>query len=274
MDSHLLSASSVATARAALRSAGAALTHALADRLVSEGWVTVAFPAELPDAVLRQTAAGVLSGVGIPFYSIDGGGGLWLDGFTTRERDPHSFGGFGAQAVHIDAPNVTEPPDYTSLLVLRPDPAGGGQSVIADLRAATNQLDEDDRELLTRPMFAEGRAERLHGIGEPLPTFPVLDEQSSEHTWIRWAGKLLTDDRNAAYLPVLTRFASLLETTARQVPLRRGELLIADQRRVAHGRTALGRQDQVAPAARRLLCQAKVRYDADAPIHEPLRCAA
>ncbi len=146
--------------------------------------------------------------------------------------------------------------------------------MIADLRAAMDQLDEDGRELLTRPVFAEGRAERLQGVGEPLSTFSVLNERSSEHTWIRWAGKLLTDDRNAAYLPVLTRFASLLETTARQALLRRGELLIADQWRVAHGRTALGRQDHVAPAARRLLCQAKVRFDADAPIHETLRCAA
>ncbi|WP_228708648.1 TauD/TfdA family dioxygenase [Amycolatopsis keratiniphila] len=274
MDGHVLAAQSVATARSTLLTAGTALTHALSGRLASAGWVIASFPPELPDTLLRQAAAGVLSGVGQPFYSIDGGRGLWLDSLAALDRDPHSFGGVGAQAVHIDAPNVTEPPDYTSLLMLCPDPAGGGKSVIADLRAAADQLDEHDRELLTRPVFAEGRAERLHGIGEPLPTFPILDERPSKHTWIRWAGKLLTDDRNTAYLPVLTRFASLLEATARQVLLRRGDLLIADQRRVAHGRTALGRQDQLVPAARRLLCQAKVRFDANAPIHELLRWAA
>ncbi|MEV5721820.1 TauD/TfdA family dioxygenase [Amycolatopsis mediterranei] len=270
MDSHSWAASCVDTARASLRTAGAALVHSLADRLAVDGWVIAALPAELPEELLRRVAAGILAAVGTPFFSIDGGHGLWLEGLSRPERDPNSFGGFAAQALHIDAPNVTAPPDYTSLLMLRPDPAGGGHSVLADLRAAAVLLADDDRDVLRQSVFFEGRAEQLHGVGEPLLPFPVIDNGLPGNTWIRWAGKLLTDERNIGYRPALKRFAALLEGTAQRVRLRRGNLLIADQRRVAHGRTALGRQDDIAPSARRLLCQAKARFDAAAPVHQVL----
>jgi hypothetical protein len=274
MDGHTWAASHVDTARTCLRMAGAALVHSLADRLTLDGWAIAALPADLSDELLRRAAAGVLAGVGVPFFSIDGGRGLWLDGLSGPERVPNSFGGFAAQALHIDAPNVTAPPDYTSLLMLRPDPAGGGQSILADLHAAAALLPDDDRDVLRRPLFFEGRAERLHGVGEPLLPFPVLEDGPPARTWIRWAGKLLTDPRNIAHLPVLERFAALLQGTERQVLLRRGDLLIAEQRRVAHGRTALGPQDGVAPSTRRLLCQAKARFDEDAPLHQLQRSAA
>ncbi|RSM34600.1 hypothetical protein DMA12_47655 [Amycolatopsis balhimycina DSM 5908] len=271
MDGHSWAVSCVDSAQASLRTAGAAVVHGLADRLALDGWAIAALPAELPDELLRRVAAGVLAAVGTPFFSIDGGRGLWLDGLSGPERAPHSFGGLAAQALHIDAPNVTAPPDYTSLLMLRPDPAGGGHSVLADLRAAAVLIADDDRELLRRPVFFEGRAERLHGVGEPLLPFPVLEDGPPGNAWIRWAGKLLTDERNMAHRLVLEHFASLLGDTAQRVRMRRGDLLIADQRRVAHGRTALGRQDGVAPSARRLLCQAKARFDAAAPAHQVLR---
>ncbi len=92
--------------------------------------------------------------------------------------------------------------------MLRPDPAGGGHSVLADLRTAAVLLADDDRELLYRPVFFEGRATRLRGVGAPLLPFPVLEDGPVGATWIRWAGKLLTDDRNTGLRPVLARFAA------------------------------------------------------------------
>lgn len=82
MDGHAWAASCVTAARSCLRTAGATLVHGLADRLTLDGWVVVALPAELPDELLRRVAAGVLAGVGAPFFSIDGGRGLWLDGLS------------------------------------------------------------------------------------------------------------------------------------------------------------------------------------------------
>ncbi|WP_410570591.1 hypothetical protein [Amycolatopsis sp. cmx-4-61] len=76
MDAHAWAAPCVAATRARLRTAGAGLVHALAHRLDLDGWAIAALPADLSDERLRRAAAGVLAGVGGPFFSIDGGRGL------------------------------------------------------------------------------------------------------------------------------------------------------------------------------------------------------
>ncbi|MFE0023594.1 hypothetical protein [Amycolatopsis sp. NPDC059021] len=260
----------IETSRVALRIGGDAVVATLARLMNRRGWAIAALPSAFPAALLRRAAAGVLAGFGIPFFSIDGGQGLWLDGLSEPQRDPASFGGFGAQSLHIDAPNVTAPPDYTSLLMLRPDPAGGGTSVLGNLRDAVATPDAAEREVLRRKEFFEGRADGLCGVGEPLLPFPVLDNDSGTG-WIRRAGKMLTDPRNRPHLPVLQRFATALEKTVTRVRLRHGEVLIVDQRRVAHGRDALGPQGTVAPEQRRLLCQAKVRAESAAPVRRSMQ---
>jgi hypothetical protein len=169
--------------------------------------------------------------------------------------------------LHIDAPNVERVPDYTSLLVLRSDPAGGGASIVGDLRAAMALLDEQDRAALSEPVYFEGRADGLRGVGAPRLPFPVLDRPvDGGPSWIRWAAKLLTDIRNSARRAILTRFADALDTTARTVMLGRGEVLVVDQQRIAHGRTALGDQSGLAEGTRRWLVQAKAAYDPMAPV--------
>src|SRR5262249_51817546 len=88
--------------------------------------------------------------------------------------DPASFGGLGANSLHIDAPNVERVPGYTSLLVLRADPAGGGASLLGDLRAALARFADSDRAELRRPVYFEGRAKGLQGVGRARLPFPVL----------------------------------------------------------------------------------------------------
>jgi alpha-ketoglutarate-dependent taurine dioxygenase len=135
----------------------------------------VALPARLGDEELQRAAAGVLAAVGRPFFSVDVGGRLWIGTESSAVRDPASFGGVGLNGLHVDAPNVEQVPDYASLLVLRADPAGGGASLVGDLHAALADLDEDDRDELRRPVYFEGRAEGLHGVGAARLPFPVLD---------------------------------------------------------------------------------------------------
>jgi hypothetical protein len=267
MDGHVLAAQHVEQARRLLRRSALPLEDELTDHLDQDGWAIVVLPDELNDEQLRRAAAGVLAALGTPFFSIDGGRGLWLDGLSAPERSPDSFGGFAAQTLHIDAPNVTDPPDYTSLLMLRPDPSGGGVSTLADLRTAAAMVSDADRDILQQKLFLEGRADRLYGVGQPMLPFPVFDDHS-EARWVRWAGKLLTDDRNRDRWPVLRRFATLLESTTQRLMLERGDLLVVDQRRVAHGREQLGPQAGVPAGARRLLCQAKVRRDVPRPVRE------
>jgi hypothetical protein len=241
------------------------LVSALADRMRHSGWVVVDLPAELDDEELRRAAAAVLAAFGRPFNSIDDGtGALWIGTESAAGRDAASFGGLGAQGLHQDAPNVELMPDVTALLFLRPDPAGGGASLIGDLYAAAAELPTADREELRLPVFHEGRADRLRGVGAPRLPFPIL-EDTPDGVRIRWAAKLLTDPRNTEHRPVLSRFADILARHTTTLRLDRGQLLILNQHRAAHGRKALGDQSQWPDGTRRLLVQAKASFEPTAP---------
>ena len=276
MDGHRWTAANVAAARRVLAGGSAqALAEALTWRLgrgrpSSPGWVVLALPARLADEELQAAAGGVLAALGTPFFSIrQAGGWLWIGQETSTAKDGASFGGTGAQGLHIDAPNVEAIPEYTSLLVLRSDPGGGGTSLLGDLRAAVTKLGEADQEALREPVFFEGRADGLSGVGRPRMPFPVLEaDQHGELAWVRWAAKMVEDQRNATRAGVLERFAAALAQTTVAVTLGRGQLLIADQRRIAHGRTALGPQERLADGSRRWIVQAKSTFDPAAPAHQ------
>ncbi|WP_029723775.1 TauD/TfdA family dioxygenase [Salinispora cortesiana] len=271
MDGHRWSAPNVFAARQVLDAPLAqAVLDAIRRRLAravptAPGWAVVALPPQLGDEEMKRVAAGLLATLGRPFFSIDQNGALWIGGESSPERDRASFGGFGAQALHIDAPNVRQVPDYTSLLVLRPDPAGGGVSLIGDLQEALAHLTDAEQAMLRRAEVFEGRADGLLGVGAPLLPFPMVTAATDGGwPWIRWAGKLLDDPRNQRYLPILERFAQALSGETRAIMLGRGQLLIADQRRVAHGRTALGDPRSAATGLRRCILQAKVAFEATA----------
>lgn len=261
MKGHRWSRVNVDTAGRMLAHQGQGVLGVLAERVartqVSDpGWAVLTLPDELTDEELQRAAAGVLTALGWPFYSIEQGGRLWIGQESSPAADPASFGGLGANQLHIDAPNVERVPDYTSLLVLRADPAGGGASLLGDLRAALARLTDSDRAELRRPVYFEGRAHGLHGVGRARLPFPVL-EDADDGRWIRWAGKMLQDHRNTGHLGVLQRFAAALSATTRTIMLSRGQVLIADQQRIAHGRGALGDQAGLAAGTRRWLVQAK-----------------
>lgn len=78
-----------------------------------------------------------------------------------------------------------------------------------------------------------------------------------------WVVLALPDDLTD--LAALQRFAAALSATTQTITLRRGQLLIADQQRIAHGRSALGDQAHLAAGARRWLVQAKTTCDLAAP---------
>jgi Taurine catabolism dioxygenase TauD, TfdA family len=270
MDGHQWAGENIGAARTVLdgpagRDAVAVMAGLLGRHAAGFGWAVLRLPAGLDDARLKVAGAAMLAAIGRPFFSISGGGALWIGGESTPAKDAASFGGTGRQGLHIDAPNTEIVPDYTSLLVLRPDPAGGGQSLVGDLHAALADLDDADRRELAAPEYFEGRADGLHGTGQPRMPFPVLDAAAPGRPWVRWAAKMTSDPRNRAHVGVLRRYAEALEAHAQMVPLERRCLLILDQQRAAHGRAALGDQAGLADGTRRLLVQAKSAFDPAAP---------
>ncbi|HTU74584.1 MAG TPA: TauD/TfdA family dioxygenase [Trebonia sp.] len=270
MDGHQWAGENVTMARAVLDGpagwdAAGVLASLLGRPGVGPGWAVLRMPSGLDDARLRLAGAGMLAAIGRPFFSINEGGSLWIGGESTPERDAASFGGNGRQGLHIDAPNTEIVPDYTSLLVLRPDPAGGGHSLVGDLHAALAEMSGADRGELAQLAYFEGHAHRLCGTGAPRMPFPVLDDGGPGRPWIRWAAKMTADRRNHAHMDVLHRYAEALDAHSWVVPLERGCLLVLDQQRAAHGRAALGDQAGLPNGTRRLLLQAKSAFDPAAP---------
>ncbi|MFE2914782.1 TauD/TfdA family dioxygenase [Kitasatospora indigofera] len=264
MDGHRWNLADTVLARREL-TAEPRLVTALATAMRRTGHLTADLPPDLDDHQLRLAASAVLAAFGRPFNSIDDGtGSLWIGGESNAGRDAASFGGLGAQGLHQDAPNVERMPDFTALLFLRPDPAGGGASLTGDLHAAAAELSAADHHELKLPLCSEGRAEHLRGVGAPRLPFPVLQD-TAHGLQIRWAAKLLTDPRNTEHLPVLHRFAQALERHTTVTHAARGQLLIIDQHRTAHGRQALGDQRPWPDGTRRLIVQAKAAFEQSAP---------
>ncbi len=172
MDGHQLSASDVTAAREILDGPHgrpvAARLAALAGRAQEgPGWAVLRMPADLGDNQLQRAGAALLTALGRPFFSIRDGGRLWIGAETTTGKEPASFGGAGRQGLHIDAPNVERVPDYTSLLALRLDPAGGGCSLVGDLRAALAQLGDADRDELAEPPTSRDEPRDCTGPDRP-----------------------------------------------------------------------------------------------------------
>ncbi|MEU8892893.1 TauD/TfdA family dioxygenase [Streptomyces sp. NPDC048442] len=191
---------------------------------------------------------------------------LWKDIGVKVDKDPGKSSGIGYNAFHMDLVNASLPPDYTTLLCVRPDPLGGGPSILSDAHAAVARLSEDSRALLAETAYRYGAFFDLYGVGEEYTPFPVLDGTAPEREFVRFTAKMLKrsqlDPKHAAAARELAE-----ELVRGQVSfmLQPGDYLIVDQRRFLHGREALqGGQETVPVDDRRLLLQLFLRASASA----------
>lgn len=226
----------------------------------SPGWAVLSFDPTTSDDAIVRAATVSLCLVGHPFRVIDTARGLWNDLGVDASKKPGEFSGLGLNSLHIDVPNVEFVPDFTALLCLRPDPAGGGESLISDLHKALHTLSKEDQEELTAKVFYEGRVFGLSGVGKEKLPFSVLEEIEST-AWVRFGGKMVTDERNAGHRNVLERLDEAVDRQRIEVRLGRGQMLVLDQSKCAHGRLPLGNQLSVLSGTTRYFKQAKARYD-------------
>ena len=167
------------------------------------------------------------------------------------ERPLDRSGGTGDQPPHMDFVNASLPPDYVFLYCARPDPLGGGTSLVAPT-AVVDDLPEDDKDQLRRAVFADGRVVDLLNVGEDANPFPVLRDDARFP--LRYTGKLLGSTEDPAALAALRALEARVAEATVRVHVHPGEMLVLDQRRVLHGRGRLGGdQRDVAPERRRLL---------------------
>ncbi|MGQ4475761.1 TauD/TfdA family dioxygenase [Streptomyces sp. SAS_276] len=189
---------------------------------------------------------------------------LWKDIGVKVDKDPGKSSGIGYNAFHMDLVNGTQPPDYTTLLCVRPDPLGGGPSILSDAHAAVARLSEDNRALLAESAYHYGTFFDLHGVGEEYKPFSILDGSNPGGGFVRFTAKMLErSELGQAHADAARELAEELVRGQVSFMLQPGDYLIVNQRRFLHGREALhSGQDTIPFADRRLLLQLFLRVRA------------
>ncbi|MFJ6101822.1 TauD/TfdA family dioxygenase [Streptomyces sp. NPDC092359] len=201
---------------------------------------------------------------------------LWKNIGVNLGKDPGKSSGIGYNGFHMDLVNATLPPDYTTLLCVRPDPLGGGASILSDTHAAVARLTHSCRALLAESAYHYGSFFNMFAVGEEYKPFPVL----SDHGFIRFTAKMLSrSDLEPKHAEAARELAGELVRGQVSFMLQPGDYLIVDQRRFLHGREALHPGQETVPVAdRRLLLQLFLRAGTPAvgPCRRPTsaRCPA
>ncbi|WP_401491898.1 hypothetical protein [Streptomyces sp. NPDC091377] len=201
----------------------------------------------------QKAATVLLSWLGAPLRAFDRWP-LWKPLGTNLTTDPMRATGSGYNPLHIDVVNATEPPDYSALLCVRPDPRGEGYSIVSQLRRAVDRLSESERAFLAEPVFHDGAFYDLTGVGKEYDPFPGLDGLSPTEGFVRFTAKMLPDmslwDPHTSAARALER-----ELIAEQHKflLGFGDLIVVNQHLCVHSREARGHGQEDVPAERRRL---------------------
>lgn len=215
--------------------------------------------ADTEEAGLRAVTA-LVSLIATPLRAFDRWP-LWKPLGTNLAIDPMRATGSGYNPMHLDIVNSTWPPDYSALLCVRPDPKGGGRSLVSQIRRAVDRLDYADADLLTHARYEDGSFHELTGVGEEWKPFPVIDGHSPLGGFVRFTAKMLADaDPDDPYTKAARALERELIIRQRRFRLGRGDLLIVNQHLCCHGREALGGgQEDLPEDERRLLLQIFLR---------------
>jgi alpha-ketoglutarate-dependent taurine dioxygenase len=131
--------------------------------------------------------------------------------------------------LHTDVSYVPNPPRFMLLHCVHPDPGGGGSSQLADCGVAFALLDESDHKTLSTSAF-RFRYPPNCTLGESDP-FPICDQA----LWrFKYTSMRIPEFASGA----VERFHQALTKISVSLLLSRGDLLIVDNHRIAHGRSA------------------------------------
>jgi len=164
--------------------------------------------------------------------------------------------------LHIDFDQASTPPDGVALFCLRPDPYGGGESIVFDYQRFLNMLSDEDHEKLASFEYEYSTLFEQNGIGEVYNPHPLLD-RNMEPSFLRYNGKVLPDlSGNASKL--FTELEGHFHSCSTVFSLRTGDMIVVDQNKTLHGREMLAnRSDKpiVLPEDDRFLLQTYIRHD-------------
>ena len=219
------------------------------DRLKHEGFVVCEGQSDDPARFLLSVAASVgsldleideeIAGLAIM--------GIKYDPLKASQTSRPAYFSSDAFPLHTDLSYVVNPPRFLLMLCLVPDAAGGGLTKLSDCQQTWSRLSMSDRTQLGTAQFRFRNPPNT-----PEGDAGVLSVSYSSPQWNIWRFRrdsmIVPDDA----LLAVDHFGFILEQTAITFGLSAGELLIIDNHRMVHGRTA---------------------FDSDSPRHF-LRCYA
>jgi alpha-ketoglutarate-dependent taurine dioxygenase len=145
--------------------------------------------------------------------------------------------------LHTDQPFLQHPPRYQLLQSIRPADVGG-ESSIADARAAFRYLQSLDRDAAELLRSVEIRFHRKQRAFEREVRSPLIVDDGDtffvRSSYFTMAPHRVSFDRMTAWYRAYDRFVRLVRDPRHhyRFPLRSGDVLIYDNHRVLHGRTA------------------------------------
>jgi hypothetical protein len=144
-------------------------------------------------------------------------------------------------------------PTGMAILCERPDPGGGGQTLLSSVDNIETALSNEERRLLNQPLFSYWKDEGLINVGEHLDEFAVLPSSAAQR--VRFTSKFLSrfeqlsppveEPVALALTAAIEKAIAVLEAKATRLTLRYGQAVLFSQLHWCHGRTAL---KEVGPA--------------------------
>ncbi len=196
-----------------------------------------------PDSVLRALA----HAMALAPIRYDSEGAVIID---IRDQGVIGRPGFANSQqfdLHTDLSYVENPPELMAMHVVTAS-CSGGHTLLATADRAVSQLDPHDIALLTQPAFCFNPPKHYTGDAEASPR-PILRRRSTTSFWVRFRHDGLTAITPAAERAA-QRFADALKACQIEIPLPERSVLILDNFRVLHGRTAF---ENSGSASQRLL---------------------
>ena len=232
----------------------AAVVAAVRRRLATDGFAIVrlgSIVVDQPEAIAASAATMLASAFGAPLRIYGNNRGLWRALGADPERPRNKSEGIGDQPHHHDFCNAEYPPDVICLLCLRPDPLGGGTSIVARMGGIEEALDKREVVALQRPVYRDGQVVNLTGIGRDANPFAVISAAPGARYRYRFVGHLLDSAPDEETQAAVHALARALDKRTVTYKLAAGDLLLVNQHLAVHGKRALGAGQESLPVEQR-----------------------
>ena len=232
----------------------AAVVAMVRRRLATDGFAIVrlgGIVVDQPEAIAASAATLLASAFGAPMRIYGNNRGLWRALGADPERPLNKSEGIGDQPHHHDFCNAEYPPDVICLLCLRPDPLGGGASIVARMGGIEEALDQREVVALQRPVYRDGQVVNLTGIGRDANPFAVISAAPGARYRYRFVGHLLDSAPDEETQAAVHALARALDERTVTYKLAAGDLLLVNQHLAVHGKRALGTGQESLPVEQR-----------------------